>query len=37
VRGAFTVTGTGASRVCASVAAGPGAEAGTACLTLRPE
>jgi hypothetical protein len=37
VPGAFTVTGTGASRGCASVAAGPGADAGTACLTLRPE
>jgi hypothetical protein len=37
VPGAFTVTGTTANRVCARVAAGPGAEAGTACLTLRPE
>jgi hypothetical protein len=35
--GAFTVTGTKANRVCASIATGPDAEAGTACLTLRPE
>jgi len=37
VPGAFTVTGTRANRVCARVAAAPGADAGTACLTLRPE
>ncbi|MEO7736337.1 MAG: hypothetical protein ABIY55_35595, partial [Kofleriaceae bacterium] len=35
VPGAFTVTGTRANRVCATVAAG--AETGTACATLRPE
>jgi hypothetical protein len=37
VPGAFTVTGTSANRVCARIAAGPGADVGTACLTLRPE
>jgi hypothetical protein len=37
VPGAFTVTGTRPNRVCASIAAAPGAEAGTACATLRPE
>jgi hypothetical protein len=37
VPGAFTVTGIRANRVCARVAAGPDADAGTACLTLRPE
>jgi len=37
VPGAFTITGTRANRVCASIAAAPGTEAGTACLTLRPE
>jgi len=35
--GAFTITGARTNRVCASVAAAPGAEAGTACLTLRRE
>jgi len=33
--GAFTVTGTRANRVCATIAAG--SETGTACATLRPE
>ncbi len=37
VPGAFTITGTRANRVCASIATAPGREAGTACLTLRPE
>jgi hypothetical protein len=37
VPGAFTVTGTRTNRVCARVAARPDADAGTACLTLRPE
>jgi hypothetical protein len=37
VPGAFTVTGTQVNRVCTRVAAAPGADAGTACLTLRPE
>ena len=37
VPGAFTVTGAQVNRVCTSVAASPGADAGTACLTLRPE
>ena len=36
VPGAFTITGTRANRVCARIA-GPDAEPGTACLTLRPE
>jgi hypothetical protein len=35
VPGAFTVTGTRANRVCATVVAGT--ETGTACATLRPE
>jgi hypothetical protein len=37
VPGAFSITGLGANRVCASVAAAPGAAAATACATLRPE
>jgi hypothetical protein len=37
VPGAFAITGSRANRVCANVAAAPGAEAGTACVTLRPE
>jgi hypothetical protein len=37
VPGAFTVTGARANRVCVTIAATPGAEAGTACATLRPE
>jgi hypothetical protein len=37
VPGAFTITGAQINRVCASVAARPGAETGTACVTLRPE
>lgn len=37
VPGAFTITGARANRVCARVAAAPGAEAQTACLTVRPE
>ena len=37
VPGAFTITGNRANRVCASLAAEPGADAATACLTLRPE
>jgi len=37
VSGAFTITGTRANRVCASITTGPDAEAGTACLPLRPE
>lgn len=39
-RGAFTLTGSASNRVCATIAAAPGAAAGaavTACLTLRPE
>jgi hypothetical protein len=35
--GAFTITGNRDNRVCARVAAAAGGEAGTACLTLRPE
>lgn len=35
--GAFTITGANANQVCASIAAAPGAEAATACLTLRRE
>ena len=37
VPGAFTITGGGVNRVCVRIAAGPAADAGTACLTLRPE
>jgi len=40
VPGAFTLTGSASNRVCATIAAAPGAAAGaavTACLTLRPE
>ena len=37
VPGAFAVTGIATNRVCASVAAAPGAPAATACATLRPE
>jgi hypothetical protein len=37
VPGAFTITGARANRVCARVAAAPGAEAGTACLTVDPD
>ncbi|HEX2689151.1 MAG TPA: hypothetical protein VHN14_21160 [Kofleriaceae bacterium] len=37
VPGAFTITGAQINRVCASIAARPGAETGTACVTLRPE
>jgi hypothetical protein len=37
VPGAFTITGTRPNRVCARVAAAPGAEAGTACLTVDPD
>ena len=35
IPGAFTVTGTRANRVCATISAGP--ETSTACATLRPE
>ena len=37
VLGAFTVTGNRVNRVCVRIAAAPDADAGTACLTLRPE
>lgn len=37
VPGAFTITGGGVNRVCARIAAAPGADAGTACLTLHPD
>ncbi len=37
VPGAFTITGARPNRVCATVASAPGAEASTACATLRPE
>jgi hypothetical protein len=37
VPGAFTITGDRANRVCAIIAARPGEETGTACLTVRPE
>jgi hypothetical protein len=37
VPGAFTITGSAANRVCASISAAPGAETGTACVTVHPE
>jgi hypothetical protein len=37
VPGAFTITGNRANRVCARIAAAADAEAGTACVTVRPE
>jgi len=37
VPGAFTITGARVNRVCARVSAAPDVDAGTACLTLRPE
>jgi hypothetical protein len=37
VPGAFTITGGEVNQVCARIAAAPGADAGTACLTLRSE
>jgi hypothetical protein len=37
VPGAFTVTGERANQVCARIAAAPGPDAGTACVTLVPE
>lgn len=37
VPGAFSITGLGTNRVCASVAAAAGAPAATVCTSLRPE
>lgn len=37
VPGAFSITGGRPNRVCARIAATPGADAGTACVTVAPE